>query len=113
MPRSSTGHRRMSTWRSAGARSPRSSDLTPRPASRRASLRSSLPSLPDRRLVIGAVLVVLVGAGVGGYVYVVGRVPTPTSVGPPPHFVDETASSGLVHTYDGGLEFAVGGGLAV
>jgi hypothetical protein len=69
--------------------------------------------VPDRRLVIRAALLVLLGVGVGGYLYVAGRVATSTSVGPPPHFIDETASSGLVHAYDGGLEYAVGGGLAV
>jgi enediyne biosynthesis protein E4 len=31
----------------------------------------------------------------------------------PPRFVEETASSGLRHVYDGGFEFAVGGGIAV
>lgn len=30
-----------------------------------------------------------------------------------PHFVDETRSAGLQHTYDGPFEFAVGGGVAV
>ncbi len=30
----------------------------------------------------------------------------------PPHFVDETATSGIVHKYTGGWEFYVGGGVA-
>jgi hypothetical protein len=30
----------------------------------------------------------------------------------PPHFVDETASAGIDQTYDGGFEYAVGGGVA-
>src|SRR5437899_9933964 len=30
-----------------------------------------------------------------------------------PHFVEETETSGLAHTYQGGSDFAVGGGVAV
>jgi hypothetical protein len=30
----------------------------------------------------------------------------------PPHFVDETSSAGIDHAYDGGFEYAVGGGVA-
>ena len=36
----------------------------------------------------------------------------PGRAGPPPSFVDETAASGIDHTYDGGFDFAVGGGVA-
>ena len=35
------------------------------------------------------------------------------AAGPAPRFVDETAASGLIHTYDGDLTNAVGGGVAV
>jgi hypothetical protein len=38
---------------------------------------------------------------------------TPTEALPPPTFVDETASSGINHVYDGDFEFFVGGGVAV
>ncbi|MDJ0923030.1 MAG: CRTAC1 family protein [Acidimicrobiia bacterium] len=38
---------------------------------------------------------------------------TPTEALPPPVFVDDTASSGIVHVYDGDFEFFVGGGVAV
>ena len=31
----------------------------------------------------------------------------------PPRFVEETSSAGIDHTYDGGFEYAVGGGVAV
>jgi enediyne biosynthesis protein E4 len=31
----------------------------------------------------------------------------------PPHFSEETLSAGIDHTYDGGFEYAVGGGVAV
>lgn len=37
----------------------------------------------------------------------------PTEALPPPVFVNETASSGVSHVYDGGFEFFVGGGVAV
>jgi hypothetical protein len=37
---------------------------------------------------------------------------TPTTVFGPPHFVDETASAGIDHVYDGDAAFAVGGGVA-
>jgi hypothetical protein len=30
----------------------------------------------------------------------------------PPHFAEETSSAGIDHTYDGGFEYAVGGGVA-
>jgi enediyne biosynthesis protein E4 len=39
--------------------------------------------------------------------------PTPLVAMAPPHFVDETAISGINHTYDGDFPFAVGGGVAV
>src|SRR6266571_8185768 len=35
-----------------------------------------------------------------------------TALGPP-HFVEETATSGIAHVYDGDATFAVGGGIAV
>jgi hypothetical protein len=38
---------------------------------------------------------------------------TPTSAMGPPHFGDETATSGLSHTYDGNFDYATGGGVAV
>ncbi len=37
----------------------------------------------------------------------------PDSALGPPHFVDETASSGIDHSYQGGFDFYVGGGVAV
>jgi hypothetical protein len=69
--------------------------------------------LPDRRAVAAGLLVVLLAAGLGGYQLLASRSKTPTVAGPAPRFTDETAASGLVHTYDGGFPFAVGGGLAV
>ncbi|HYN69859.1 MAG TPA: VCBS repeat-containing protein, partial [Candidatus Eisenbacteria bacterium] len=38
---------------------------------------------------------------------------TPTTALAAPHYFDEATGAGLDHTYDGGFEFAVGGGLAV
>ncbi len=37
----------------------------------------------------------------------------PTTALGPPHFVDETATAGIEHVYDGDATFAVGGGIAV
>jgi hypothetical protein len=37
---------------------------------------------------------------------------TPSGALGAPRFVDETASAGVLHTYDGGFEFATGGGVA-
>jgi hypothetical protein len=37
--------------------------------------------------------------------------PAVASLGPP-HFAEETSSAGIAHTYDGGFEFAAGGGVA-
>jgi hypothetical protein len=39
--------------------------------------------------------------------------PTPTRALGPPQFVEETATSGIDHTYDGDFPYAVGGGVAV
>ena len=39
--------------------------------------------------------------------------PTPAQALGAPRFVEETATAGLVHTYDGGPTFATGGGVAV
>ena len=61
-------------------------------------------------LIVGLVVVVLAG---GALALNVIRGATPTSALAPPHFVDETASSGLDHVYDGDLAFFVGGGVAV
>jgi hypothetical protein len=65
-----------------------------------------------RFVLVGVAALSVVGLAVG--VFVVSR---PGSVAPktalaPPHFVDETAESGIEHTYDGDSTFAVGGGVA-
>jgi len=66
-------------------------------------------------LVAGVGLVALVGSGigVGGLVLLGGRGATPSAALGVPHFVNETTSAGLAHTYDGGTTYSVGGGLAV
>ena len=58
--------------------------------------------------IVGVVAVVAVAG-----VLVLGRVPTPSQALGAPRFVEETATAGLVHTYDGGPTFATGGGVAV
>ncbi len=83
-------------------------------------LLPSQPNVSDRRrprtlvllLAAGAIgvlsAVAVLGLGVGGF----GRVTAPTVAGPAPLFHEETATSGLVQTYDGTFEVAVGGGVA-
>jgi hypothetical protein len=69
----------------------------------------------SRRLTVGlavGALVVVVGA-VGAAALVLTRTPTPTVALPAPRYVDATAASGLAHTYGGGYEASIGGGLAV
>jgi hypothetical protein len=61
-------------------------------------------------VVVAAVLVVLVAAGA---IVALRVLPAAGSVPAVPRFVDETVSSGLDHTYDGGPQFATGGGVAV
>ncbi|HET7646816.1 MAG TPA: FG-GAP-like repeat-containing protein, partial [Candidatus Limnocylindria bacterium] len=60
---------------------------------------------------VAAVAVVLAGAS-GAWLLLGNRSSTPTAALGAPHFVDEAASSGVDHTYDGGSPFFVGGGLA-
>jgi enediyne biosynthesis protein E4 len=67
----------------------------------------------DRSLIV-VVAIAAVGSMVA-WQLVAGHVSgaTPTTPGPPPAFIDETASSGLTFTYDGPFDAAVGGGVAV
>ncbi len=75
------------------------------------------PSVPDvqaRRLLVGAIAVAVVGAGV--VVLLAVRDNSGGSAGTraeeSPHFVDETIAAGIDHSYTGGSEFFVGGGVA-
>ncbi len=62
---------------------------------------------------VGGVAAAVVIVGVGGAILLGGQGSgAPAAALGPPHFVDETASAGLVHTFDGGPTFAVGGGVA-
>ena len=62
----------------------------------------------------GAALVALVLAIGGGVtLYSSAQDPTPKAALDAPHFVDDTPTSGIDHTYDGDYPFAVGGGVAV
>ncbi len=54
---------------------------------------------------IGLSLILTLGAGAASMA-------APPSAPAPPHFVEETAASGLTHVYSGGWEFTVGGGIA-
>ena len=59
-----------------------------------------------------AAAIALSAAIAAGVATVIAR-PAPAVAQGPPHFVDETASSGIDHVYGGGFEFSVGGGVAV
>jgi hypothetical protein len=65
------------------------------------------------RVVVGGTLLVALGLAVAGFAVISTRDETPTTAVGPPHFVDETASAGIEHTYTGDAAFAVGGGVAV
>jgi hypothetical protein len=69
--------------------------------------------LPDRRVLAALGLAALVLAGIGAWRLAARQGADGPTTGPAPRYVDETASSGLAHTYDGDLTNAVGGGLAV
>jgi hypothetical protein len=67
-----------------------------------------------RRVALGVAFVVLLAAvAVAAWVLFGGGSSAPTAALGAPRFVDEAASSGLAHTYDGDSRFFVGGGLGV
>jgi len=61
-------------------------------------------------ILAAAVIVVLVAGA--GFALTRAPVATPTAALGPPHFVEETASAGIDHVYDGPAPFEVGGGVA-
>ena len=64
-------------------------------------------------VVVAAVAVVTVAAGgVFGYAFLLNGSATPTTAMMAPRFVDETATAGVDLTYDGGVAYSVGGGVA-
>jgi hypothetical protein len=69
----------------------------------------------NRRVIVVAGLVAgaLTGVVVLGIGLLRTRASTPATALAPPHFVEEAASAGIDHVYDGGSTFAVGGGVAV
>jgi hypothetical protein len=68
-----------------------------------------------RAALAGIAVVAIVAAAVGGYSLYAGLTGSGASGSDPaiPHFVDETAAAGISHTYDGGIEYSTGGGVAV
>ena len=65
-------------------------------------------------IIAGVAVVSLVGLAVLGYgVTHLGGGATPTTAAGAPHFVEETAASGLDHSYAGDAAYDVGGGAAV
>ena len=70
--------------------------------------------LTRRRLgVLGVAIAVVAVVAVAGLLVLRPFAPTAATAGGAPHFVDETASSGLAQRFDGGYLYAVGGGVAV
>jgi hypothetical protein len=70
----------------------------------------------SRRIVVlfsGAAIVSLVGLAIAGYAVIHQGSATPTTAAGAPHFVDETAASGVDHVYAGDSAYEVGGGVAV
>ena len=66
-----------------------------------------------RRAVVAVVVAVAAIVVIGGG-FAVSRLATPSSTAlGPPRFVDETAGSGVDHTYTGDFPYSVGGGVAV
>ena len=68
--------------------------------------------VPRRLVVAIGVIVVVAAIGTGGAVFLL-QPSTPTSAAGPPHFVEETATAGIQHRYDGDATYQVGGGVAV
>ena len=64
-----------------------------------------------RTAVIAGGLIVALAAG-AAFVLTRSSATTPTAALAPPHFVEETATAGLTHVYDGAAPFEVGGGVA-
>jgi enediyne biosynthesis protein E4 len=64
-------------------------------------------------LLAGVAVVVLLGTIAGGAALLGVVSGVQTSAAGAPHFVDETTSSGVAHTYDGDYPYPVGGGVAV
>jgi hypothetical protein len=65
------------------------------------------------RIAIAVGLVVVLAAGAGATATVLLRTPTPTTALPAPRYLDVTADSRVEHTYGGGYEASLGGGIAV
>ncbi|MDP9482073.1 MAG: CRTAC1 family protein [Chloroflexota bacterium] len=67
----------------------------------------------NRKTVIPVVgLAIVAAAGVGGFALTQLRSSTPTSALGPPRFVEEAATAGIDHRYDGDFIYSVGGGVA-
>jgi hypothetical protein len=66
-----------------------------------------------RAAVVACALAAIAAVAAGAWILGIGR---PQGLGPamgPPRYVEETATGGIAHTYDGPLAFFVGGGIAV
>ena len=64
-------------------------------------------------LAVAAALVTVGAIAAGALLLGRGGSATPTAALGAPHFIEETGTAGLAHTYDGGSTFFTGGGVAV
>jgi len=73
----------------------------------------TIPARPRRSRLVPAVVVAVVSVVVAYGIVQSGaiRAQAPVALGPPA-FVDETASAGISQVYDGGFDYAAGGGVA-
>ena len=86
--------------------------VSPSPAAPDPKARAA--SRGSRRALVAGGVVVVVLAGVVLAALLLGRGGvTPSAALGAPRFVEETATAGLVHTYDGGTTFSTGGGIAI
>jgi enediyne biosynthesis protein E4 len=72
----------------------------------------SVPGVRTRRLLLGVIAVAVVGAGAIVAFAMLNSGSAGTRADASPHFVDETIAAGIDHSYAGGSEFFVGGGVA-
>jgi enediyne biosynthesis protein E4 len=70
------------------------------------------PPLYRRPVPVAVTALVIVLVAAIGFVVITGGAAAPTTALGAPHFVDETAASGIDQVYDGGLTFFTGGGVA-
>ena len=77
-----------------------------------AAVLQRTPVRPNRLILVLVGTAILASGTATGLVLMTREEPTPTVALGAPRFVDETATAGIDHVYDGDAAFAVGGGVA-